>query len=187
MVVYFVIFIHAYFVNCRAMNLAGNCEVTWSGGSKYSIKVSSSGHELVVDIDRKTCSCRKWELTGMPCYHAVAVIQLRNEDWDMHTAHWYMTTNYVQTYSHILDPIVGPEFWNETPEPAPLPPNVKTPTGRPKKKRFAANDIPRDPTKLPRSLGAHCGYCKERGHNERTCETKVPNFHYLESLISIVN
>ncbi|GJX40424.1 mutator type transposase [Tanacetum coccineum] len=44
-----------------------------NGGTKYQ----ASGpykDQCVVDIQEKNCSCRKWELIGMPCKHAVAVI-----------------------------------------------------------------------------------------------------------------
>ncbi|KAL4566123.1 hypothetical protein LXL04_030233 [Taraxacum kok-saghyz] len=46
------------------------------GNDKYQV----SGHGLeqfVVDMKQKTCSCYRWELTGMPCKHTIAAI------WDM--------------------------------------------------------------------------------------------------------
>lgn len=80
----------------------------------------------------------------------------------------------LQLYSHTLEPIVGPEFWEETPEPKPLPPAVKIPTGRPKKKRNKRNDVPKDPTKLKRqNTKVHCTYCKAAGHNQRSCPARV--------------
>lgn len=76
-----------------------------------------------------------------------------------------------------MDPIVGPEFWQRSNEPRPRPPNVKTPTGRPKKKRATQNDIPRDPTKMSRvGTIVKCTYCKAQGHNARTCSSKVITF-----------
>lgn len=69
---------------------------------------------------------------------------------------------------------MGPEFWEQASEPRPLPPNVKTPAGRPKKKRTTRNDIPQDPTKLSKvGTIVNCTYCKARGHNTRICTTKV--------------
>ena len=45
----------------------------WNGVSKYQVK--GPWHDQhVVDIVQMTCSCRKWELTGMPCKHVIATI-----------------------------------------------------------------------------------------------------------------
>ncbi|KAK1424729.1 hypothetical protein QVD17_20067 [Tagetes erecta] len=47
-----------------------------AGANKYQV----SGpwlDQCVVDVQTKTCSCRKWELTGIPCKHDVAV------NWNM--------------------------------------------------------------------------------------------------------
>ncbi|KAL8108188.1 hypothetical protein AgCh_024582 [Apium graveolens] len=76
-------------------------------------------------------------------------------------------------YSYTLEPIVGPEFWEDTPEPLPLPPLIKVQTGRPKKKRNKKNDIPKDATKLPK-FGAKlgCSYCKDTTHNHKKCTKK---------------
>ncbi|KAK1427701.1 hypothetical protein QVD17_16394 [Tagetes erecta] len=51
-----------------------NVVMAW--GNKYQV----SGpwlDQCVVDVQTKTCSCRKWELTGIPCKHVVAV------NWNM--------------------------------------------------------------------------------------------------------
>ena len=40
--------------------------------------MSERGHDIVVDFDTKTCACKKYELSGLPCYHACACIQWRN-------------------------------------------------------------------------------------------------------------
>lgn len=70
--------------------------------------------------------------------------------------------------------MVGPEFWEDTPEPLPLPPNVKVPTGRPKKKRVKRNDIPVDATRMKRGgTKVRCSHCTATDHNVRTCAKKV--------------
>ena len=52
--------------------------VQWSGGSKYLCTMTDGGHEIVVDLESKTYACRKYELTGLPCYHACACIKWKN-------------------------------------------------------------------------------------------------------------
>nr|GEV15495.1 hypothetical protein [Tanacetum cinerariifolium] len=42
--------------------------VQWNGANKYQVS-SSLGDHCVVDVATMTCSCKKWELTGIPCKH----------------------------------------------------------------------------------------------------------------------
>ncbi|GJX90361.1 reverse transcriptase domain-containing protein [Tanacetum coccineum] len=46
-------------------------KVQWNGANKYQV-LGSLGDQCVVDVVTMTCSCRKWELTGIPYKHAVA-------------------------------------------------------------------------------------------------------------------
>ena len=41
--------------------------VQWSGDSKYLCTMTDGGHEIVVDLDSKSCAYRKYDLTGLPC------------------------------------------------------------------------------------------------------------------------
>ncbi|GJW58510.1 putative RNA-directed DNA polymerase [Tanacetum coccineum] len=46
-------------------------KVQWNRANKYQVS-SSLGDQYVVDVVTMTCSCRKWELTGIPYKHIVA-------------------------------------------------------------------------------------------------------------------
>ncbi|GJT67917.1 hypothetical protein Tco_1019397 [Tanacetum coccineum] len=41
-------------------------KVQWNGANKYQV-LGLLGDQCVVDVVSMTCSCRKWELTGIPC------------------------------------------------------------------------------------------------------------------------
>nr|GEY86759.1 transposase, mutator type [Tanacetum cinerariifolium] len=76
----------------------GQMKIDWNGGDLYQA-TTSCGDQCVVNMRTKECSCRKWELTGIPCKHALAAI------WDMagngeetaipesycHQVHWLLT------------------------------------------------------------------------------------------------
>ncbi|RYQ99267.1 hypothetical protein Ahy_B07g087172 [Arachis hypogaea] len=48
----------------------------WSGDAKEEVyKVQRWPTNMVVDLGKHTCSCRFWQLTGMPCMHAISAIQ----------------------------------------------------------------------------------------------------------------
>lgn len=158
------------------MSQSSGCVVQWSGKSKYLVTMTSGGHEIVVDLEAKTCACRKYDLTGLPCYHACACIHWKNLNLNDYIHKAYTKDMYLACYQHTLEPITSEQYWEKTGIPGPLAPLIKVQPGRPKKKRSQKNDIPDDATKLRRKgVIIVCNYCKERGHNARTCLAKVSN------------
>ena len=62
----------------------------WCGDRDYShFTVSNGVDSYVVELSKKTCACRKWELTGIPCPHAIACMWFNNQNPDDYVAHWY--------------------------------------------------------------------------------------------------
>ena len=57
---------------------SGNCEMIWNGDSGF--EVGYKGDTYVVDLEKKTCPCRKWELIGIPCLEAICAIQHLGHD-----------------------------------------------------------------------------------------------------------
>ncbi|KAL5556111.1 hypothetical protein UlMin_038347 [Ulmus minor] len=50
--------------------------VSFHGDSSFEIK-TSGGDQYVVDLSKNYCACRKWQLCGLPCSHAMAGIMNR--------------------------------------------------------------------------------------------------------------
>ncbi|GJW47535.1 heat stress transcription factor B-4-like protein [Tanacetum coccineum] len=48
-------------------------KVQWNGANKYQVS-GLLGDHCVVDVVSMTCSCRKWELTGIPCGSGADVV-----------------------------------------------------------------------------------------------------------------
>ncbi|KAH0709663.1 hypothetical protein KY284_011090 [Solanum tuberosum] len=46
----------------------------------YEIIGASIMDNWAMDLEKRTCSCRKWSLTGIPCKHAIAAIWANRED-----------------------------------------------------------------------------------------------------------
>ncbi|XP_022032766.1 uncharacterized protein LOC110933872 [Helianthus annuus] len=125
-------------------NEAAEYTVIWTGGSKYQVSTHFNDHQdqRVVSLDERTCSCRRWDLTGIPCRHAVACI------WDMglhgrgdgvpekwvHPVYWLET--WKEVYKHTVEPVNGSDLWPKSACPTTLiPPKYHAQVGRPKKKR----------------------------------------------------
>ncbi|XP_076957409.1 uncharacterized protein LOC143632877 [Bidens hawaiensis] len=98
--------------------------------------------QCVVDVDRKTCSCRKWELTAMPCKHAVAALWNMSqngidvgvvEEW-VDEVYWLDT--WKKVYMNTVEPINGEDLWMPSACPTTItPPKHHKQIGRPRKKR----------------------------------------------------
>ncbi|GJW27030.1 mutator type transposase [Tanacetum coccineum] len=52
---------------------ASKSTVDWNGSDMFQVK-GPYQDQCVVNLNQKTCSCRKWEISGIPCKHAIAAI-----------------------------------------------------------------------------------------------------------------
>ncbi|PPS19898.1 hypothetical protein GOBAR_AA00657 [Gossypium barbadense] len=64
------------------------CVASHVGGDKYQVECGS-GIQHMVDLVENSYSCRNWDLTGIPCMYALAVIHLKDK----------FPETYVQTFS----------------------------------------------------------------------------------------
>lgn len=103
--------------------------VIWDGENKYQVSGPWSD-QCIVDMQEKVCSCRHWELTGIPCKHAVATIwdmQSNGMDVDIpekwvHQCYWLST--WIEMYGFKIHPINGRQLWNDVDCPTKLTPPV---------------------------------------------------------------
>ncbi|KAD3066829.1 hypothetical protein E3N88_34709 [Mikania micrantha] len=120
---------------------ATNYHVQWNGGDQYQVS-GKLNHQRVVDLREKNCSCRRWEITGLPCCHAVASIWFMAsngqkvgvlESW-VHPV--YTLQRWKDVYSFKIMPINGRSLWEKTHVPTTLaPPKHHNQVGRPKRAR----------------------------------------------------
>ncbi|KAL5784528.1 hypothetical protein ACOSQ2_006920 [Xanthoceras sorbifolium] len=134
-------------------------------------EVKEGSKFYVVDLEKQSCDCGLWEVTGIPCKHAMAVIttkRLNSHDY----VHKYLTKEYyLKTYSHAITPIPDQSLWPDDDNPSiVLPPEKKRMPGRPKKNRKRGTD---EGPKHKKSAAVRCKGCGEFGHNIRTCEGRV--------------
>lgn len=109
---------------------SNECSVIWDGRQNYQVKWRGIG--FCVSLQNQTCSCRVWDLTGIPCIHAVSAIQSCRLNVMDYVSHYYTKAKYMQCYSHCLEVLQGAPFWEEVEGDTILPPPmVRTLRGRP--------------------------------------------------------
>ncbi|MBA0735730.1 hypothetical protein Gogos_019546 [Gossypium gossypioides] len=64
----------------------------------------------IVNLERVTCSCRLWGLSGIPCAHAACAIYNKKEDSEKYLAKWYSKEMYMRTYEYAFQPINEPDL-----------------------------------------------------------------------------
>ncbi|CAK9170131.1 unnamed protein product [Ilex paraguariensis] len=136
-------------------------QVLLAHGSTFEVRGESVD---IVDIDHWDCSCRGWQLTGLPCCHAVAVFECLGRSPYEYCSRYFTTESYRLTYAESINPVPNVEkpATSELTEVAvTVTPPTKRPPGRPKMKQAGSVEV------IKRQL--QCSNCKGLGHNKRTC------------------
>ncbi|XP_023772208.2 uncharacterized protein LOC111920861 [Lactuca sativa] len=150
-------------------------------GSEKTQVTGTMGEQFMVNWRDRNCSCRHWEITGIPCSHLVSAIWdkvehgAKNvpplEEW-VHPCYRLSTWN--EMYKYKVQPINGRSIWPKSDCPTTLtPPKHTKQVGRPKKKRKRAQT--EEPNNQGKSLTRKfltvtCSKCKNKGHNSRSCK-----------------
>ncbi|XP_060212825.1 uncharacterized protein LOC132640311 isoform X1 [Lycium barbarum] len=122
----------------------------------------------IVDIDNWDCSCKGWQLCGLPCCHAIAIFECLGRSAYDYCSRYFTTESYHLTYSESINPIPLLEKPVKTEVDMEImvsPPPTKRPPGRPKMKQPDSVEI------MKRQL--QCSKCKGLGHNKKTCDRKA--------------
>ncbi|XP_062010891.1 uncharacterized protein LOC133727313 [Rosa rugosa] len=96
---------------------------TGEGGSKHA-----------VDLGLHTCTCKRWQLSGIPCVHAICAIRFKKQEAALYCDDYLMPSSYMEAYNPIIYPIAGEDDWELVDYPI-APPPYKQQAGRPKMKR----------------------------------------------------
>ncbi|XP_059285047.1 uncharacterized protein LOC132038388 [Lycium ferocissimum] len=103
--------------------MARGCKVLWN--ADVGFEIGEGEYRYTVNMSTKSCSCRTWQLRGIPCQHAVCAyyhIELEPEHF---VEHWYRKDTFLKAYSHFIQPIPNMKMWPETNNPKIEPPAPK--------------------------------------------------------------
>lgn len=149
--------------------MSRKCIPSWAADDLFEVK--SFSDKYIVNLLQHSCTCRKWDLIGIPCQHAISAIFLKHEDVEDYVSHWYTVETYRKSYEHIIYPVPSEKFWDDSGLGPVAPPLHKNQPGRPKKLRRRDPEESVKPFKV-RKTGVimRCSNCKGCGHNKTTCK-----------------
>ncbi|KAL4348394.1 hypothetical protein GQ457_17G012510 [Hibiscus cannabinus] len=122
------------------------CHVIWNGADGY--EVMHNEDRFVVDVRGWKCTCKVWDLTGIPCPHVVCVILYREESLENYVLHLYKKEVYQELYSVVIPTIPSEKYWQDSGMGKFDPPLKRKLPGRPKHKRGKEEGEVKGKTKL---------------------------------------
>ncbi|XP_028103247.1 uncharacterized protein LOC114302426 [Camellia sinensis] len=120
-------------------------------------------HSVMVDIGKRSCSCRLLEIDYFPCKHGFCAINGSKKDLKCFLDDYYHVRSYCDSYSHSIYPV--PSMWKPNvvlDDDVVLPPLCKKPTGCPRIERIPSKG------EIKRIRCNRCG--KMETHNQKTCK-----------------
>ncbi|XP_024015297.1 uncharacterized protein LOC112088960 [Eutrema salsugineum] len=148
-------------------------------GANARDEVRESGVSYSVNMRLRTCACRRWDMSGLPCRHALRIIAERKLNHEDHISHWFLNSRQQQIYGNSINPVNGMLFWGSSGSKVLPPPSlveeIENRVGRkPKPKRKKARHESPSKKKASREKKVmHCGRCGEAGHNATKCQNMV--------------
>ena len=150
--------------------------ITWTvnpiSNTKYEVVEPVSEEKGVVDLHERTCSCLKWDVSGLPCGHLMRVLEHKKfNDCSELAIKAFHTDYYRETYAEDVNPLPSPADWLYPEEDLIIcnPPIMdKRQPGRPKSTK-------RIPSQGEEPIIKRCCRCNTIGHNRTTCPSLAPS------------
>jgi hypothetical protein len=125
--------------------------------------VDDDGKDWIVDLDRRTCTCLKFQEHGGPCPHAIMAARARRVDPYTLFSDAFTLATYRYTYQASIYPVIVRDL---EPGPGCLPPLISKKRGRPKTRRVRKQERYRKRKTRCSNL-----WCRQEGHNKGSCRT----------------
>jgi len=109
----------------REIEKSSNWRAIYAGRLSFQVTDVNMTNSFIVDLEKHSCSCNFWELVGIPCRHAVAVIHKKVDDPVNYVHRYYHKDTYKKFYEEGITPINGKNKWPKTNDPVILPPVYK--------------------------------------------------------------
>ncbi|XP_060183263.1 uncharacterized protein LOC132613250 [Lycium barbarum] len=100
--------------------------------TEYVYTVNDGPRRCIIDLKKKTCSCRMFQLDEILCSHAWAVLKNKNLTADAYYSELFKPETVVNTYDVPVDPLPDKTEWNvpkSISDEVVMPPIYKRPLG----------------------------------------------------------
>ncbi|GKV49409.1 hypothetical protein SLEP1_g56160 [Rubroshorea leprosula] len=148
------------------------CKFLWPGSNYYEVQ-ENGADVYMVNVDERKCTCKEWDLIGIPCRHAMVAINARKEKAEDYVSDWYRKEKFKAAYEYAVPVTEGMNQWEKTRMPPVQPPPARKMPGRPKGKRVLEEwEGHTNMSRKGRQMT--CQKCFQKGHNSRKCKAQGP-------------
>ncbi|VVA94098.1 unnamed protein product [Arabis nemorensis] len=128
------------------------------------------GEIFIVDLERKTCSCREFQLMLIPCSHALAVAADVDVSTEKLVRDVYSTSVWRAAYERTIHPVpTGDDTLNVDDRYELNSPVIRRPPSPKKLRILSTGEFKRNSRKGARL----CTRCLCRGHNKASCKMPI--------------
>ncbi|KAM0921562.1 hypothetical protein ACQ4PT_006755 [Festuca glaucescens] len=156
----------------KLVDLAAECYVLPAGSGVFDVRFRDK--QYIVELLNRSCTCRRWDLSGIPCHHAIACMRHERISPTDHVHPAYSVQRFRRAYAHNIMPCRDKSEWAVVDNcPQVAPPHYEKKVGRPKKNRR------KQPEEKQSKKGGlvmskhgviiHCSHCGNPGHNKSGC------------------
>ncbi|KAM0902373.1 hypothetical protein ACQ4PT_019399 [Festuca glaucescens] len=153
---------------------SNNCIVKPAGNYLFAVEIHEFEKDYSVVFKSRTCDCKRWQLTGIPCHHAIACCRKDNINYENLVHNCYTVETYKRAYAYTLAPLRGRAFWEKMNATRVHPPLYTKVMGRPKRCRRKAPEekVKKGVTYFTKAgTIIHCSICGKSGHNKKGHQT----------------
>jgi hypothetical protein len=131
--------------------------------------------KYIVDLGIRHCDGRQWELTGIPCSHAISCLRLERMPRESMVNECYSSATYLKAHGPKIWPCNDKNMWHKVQGPQVLPPVYEKKVGRPPNNRRKQPHEVMDkfvPKMSKHGTAITCSYCGTEGHNMCGCKLR---------------
>jgi len=155
--------------------MSRNLQYAIHRGPNNAAEIQGTTKELktwrhTVDLDNRSCSCQRWQITGLPCTHALCFIHsMRNRSVEDYIDDYYSVDKFKKAYEHVISPMTDRNQWPDVDLGFKLwPPRFKRAAGRPRSRRIKGSE-----EGGKQKSQRQCKRCGGFGHMMKTCNETV--------------
>ena len=90
-----------------------DCTIEFNGVAEFDVKEGICQHK--VNIVRRTCSCRVWQLRDIPCAHVVSSLYFKKFSLYDYIDSFYSKKTYSRTYANVVELLTNMEILQSLP------------------------------------------------------------------------
>ncbi|KAH6798618.1 MuDR family transposase [Perilla frutescens var. frutescens] len=157
----------------EALDFARSYQVLRANEAEFEV-ISHEGTNIV-DVRSRCCSCRGWEVYGLPCSHAVAALLSCRQNVHRFSESCFTVASFRKAYSQTIHPIPDRTLWHEISgdqqqgeeDMVVNPPKSLRPPAQSRKRRAPTGERSRARRVV------HCSRCYQTGHFRTTCAAPI--------------